>query len=84
VHRLPPLITGDLLLLYNMNKPAIEVRHVLTGQLVHTLVGSDDITCMSLVPGDTDLLVTGGWEKHVNVWDVCRGMWRVCRACAHL
>lgn len=65
---------GQSLVSINNVSHTIEVRHLLTGNLMHTM--ADMHNCkpvyMSLVP-DRHLLVTVGVRGDIHLWDVCAG-----------
>jgi hypothetical protein len=51
-----------------------DVRHLLTGQVLHTLAPSRQFVNTVPVPGQPRLLVTGDeTDGHVNLWDVDAG-----------
>ena len=65
-------VVGDRLVTVNKSKD-IEVRLVHTGQVVHTIRTGDDgsdITCITPVPGHSELIVTGHDNGDVHLWDI--------------
>jgi WD40 repeat protein len=69
------MVVGDRLVTDN-NESSIQVHHVLTGQLLHTIASSkyaSAILCMSQVPDHTEWIVTGGKEGDVHLWDIDAG-----------
>jgi WD40 repeat protein len=69
-------VVGDRLVTVNKSGD-IEVRLVLTGQVVQTIHSGDDIICITPVPGHPELLVTGHRDGAVHLWDIEKG----ARAC---
>ncbi len=70
-------VVGDRLAFVNKSSN-VEVRHVHNaGQVVHTIQCNYDIvseiTQMSPVPDHPDLLVTGGVDGDVHLWDIETG-----------
>jgi WD40 repeat protein len=52
----------------------IKVRRVHDGQVMHTIHNVfSNIWCMSSVPGQPDLHVTGGHDGQVHLWDIGKG-----------
>ena len=67
------IFIGDRLISAN-NSSDIEVRRVHNGEIVNTIHWRDtDIICMSPVAGHSALLVTGGRDGDVHLWDIDKG-----------
>src|SRR5271168_3540281 len=67
------MVVGDRLVTVNKSWD-IEVRLVHTSQVVHTIRTGDDrstyTTCITPVPGHSELIVTGHADSGVHLWNV--------------
>ena len=66
------IVIGDRLISVN-NSSDIEVRRVHNGEMAHTIPGIGIIWRMSPVAGHSALLVTGGMNGNVHLWDIDKG-----------